>query len=146
MASAGGMRSNSNPMMGGARIQPIDPAATVIPTTALALPAFSRAVVATMVGQVPAIRNEAARIAAKAPGQWQQFVIEFQAPRFQDGKKVANAVFKKVTLNGQVIHDNVEMKGVTGGNLGRGEQPKGPLMFQGNHGAVAYRNICVTLP
>lgn len=84
--------------------------------------------------------------AAKAPGEWQQFVIEFQAPRFQDGKKVGNAVFKKVTLNGQVIHDNVEMKGVTGGSLGRGEQPKGPLMFQGNHGAVAYRNICVTTP
>lgn len=82
--------------------------------------------------------------AAKAPGQWQQFVIEFQAPRFQDGQKVGNAVFKKVTLNGQVIHENVEMKGVTGGSLGRGEQPKGPLMFQGNHGAVAYRNICVT--
>lgn len=84
--------------------------------------------------------------AAKAPGEWQQFVIEFQAPRFQDGKKVANAVFKKVTLNGQVIHDNVEMKGVTGGNLGRGEQPKGPLMFQGNHGAVSYRNIRITTP
>ncbi len=84
--------------------------------------------------------------ASKAPGEWQKFVIEFQAPRFQDGKKVANAVFKKVTLNGQIIHDNVEMQGVTGGNLGRGEQPKGPLMFQGNHGAVAYRAICVTIP
>jgi hypothetical protein len=79
--------------------------------------------------------------AAKAPGEWQQFVIEFQAPRFQDGKKVANAVFKKVLLNGKVIHENVEMSGVTGGSLGRGEQPRGPLMFQGNHGAVAYRNI-----
>lgn len=83
--------------------------------------------------------------AAKAPGQWQQFVIEFQAPRFQDGKKVANAVFKKVLLNGQVIHENVEMTGVTGGSLGRGEQPQGPLMFQGNHGAVVYRNICITV-
>ena len=50
-------------------MQPTDPAATVIPTTALARPAFSRAVVAMMVGQVPAIRNEAARMAAKAPGQ-----------------------------------------------------------------------------
>ncbi len=84
--------------------------------------------------------------AAKAPGEWQKFVIEFQAPRFQDGKKVANAVFKKVLLNGQVIHENVEMTGVTGGNLGRGEQPQGPLMFQGNHGAVAYRRICVSVP
>jgi hypothetical protein len=73
-------------------------------------------------------------------------VIEFQAPRFQDGKKVANAVFKKVVLNGQVIHENVEMPGVTGGNLGQGEQPQGPLMFQGDHGPVAFRNIRVTVP
>jgi hypothetical protein len=79
--------------------------------------------------------------AAKAPGEWQQFVIEFQAPRFENGKKVANAVFKKVTLNGKVIHENVEMKGVTGGSIGGGEKPTGPLMFQGNHGPVAYRNI-----
>jgi len=84
--------------------------------------------------------------AAKAPGEWQQFVIDFQAPRFQDGKKVANAIFKKVLLNGQLIHENVEMQGATGGNLGRGEQPQGPLMFQGNHGAVAFRNIRVTVP
>jgi hypothetical protein len=83
--------------------------------------------------------------ASKAPGQWQQFVIEFQAPRFQDGKKTANAVFKRVTLNGQVIHENVEMKGVTGGALSP-EQPTGPLMFQGDHGPVAYRNIKITLP
>jgi hypothetical protein len=84
--------------------------------------------------------------ASKAPGEWQKFVIEFQAPRFRDGKKVANAVFKKVTLNGQVIHENVEMQNVTGGNLGRGERPQGPLMFQGNHGAVSYRNLCITTP
>ena len=51
MARAGGMRSNSKPMIGGARMQPTDPAATVIPTTALARPAFARAVVAMMVGQ-----------------------------------------------------------------------------------------------
>jgi hypothetical protein len=79
--------------------------------------------------------------ASKAPGQWQEFVIDFQAPRFVDGKKVSNAVFKKVTLNGKVIHENIEMKGPTGGSLGRGEQPTGPLMFQGDHGPVAFRNI-----
>ncbi len=79
--------------------------------------------------------------AAKAPGEWQQFVIEFQAPRFDGDTKVSNAVFKKVMLNGKTIHENVEMKGVTGGSLGGGEKPTGPLMFQGNHGPVAYRHI-----
>ncbi len=82
--------------------------------------------------------------AAKAPGEWQTFEIDFSAPQFEDGKKVANARFNRVVLNGQVIHEDVEVKGVTGGNLGRGEQPTGPLMFQGDHGPVAFRNIRVT--
>jgi len=83
--------------------------------------------------------------AAKAPGEWQEFVIEFSAPRFENGNKIANAVFKKVTLNGKVIHENVEMKGITGGSIGGGEKPTGPLMFQGNHGPVAYRNIKIAV-
>jgi hypothetical protein len=36
--------------------------------------------------------------AAKEPGTWQEFIIDFQAPRFADGKKVASAMFRKVTL------------------------------------------------
>jgi len=81
--------------------------------------------------------------AARAPGEWQSFEIDFQAPRFENGKKTANARFLCVKLNGQVIHEDVEVKGVTGGNLGRGETPTGPLLFQGDHGPVAYRNIRV---
>ncbi len=84
--------------------------------------------------------------AAKAPGEWQTFLIEFQAPRFENGQKVENAVFKKIVLNGQVIQENVEVEGPTGGNLGRGDVSRGPLMLQGDHGPVAFRNIRVTLP
>jgi hypothetical protein len=82
--------------------------------------------------------------ACKKPGEWQKFVIDFQAPRFEDGKKVANAKFLKVTLNDKVIHENVEMKGQTPGGLTGKEVPEGPLMFQGNHGPVAFRNIKIT--
>jgi len=82
--------------------------------------------------------------AAKAPGEWQKLVIEFQAPKFEGDKKVSNAVFKKVTLNGQVLHENVELKGPTPGGITGKEAPKGPLMFQGDHGPVAYRNIQIT--
>lgn len=81
--------------------------------------------------------------AARPPGQWQTFEIDFQAPRFENGKKVANARFPRVVLNGKVIHEDVEVRSVTGGNLGRGETPTGPLLFQGDHGPVAYRNIRV---
>lgn len=82
--------------------------------------------------------------AAKKPGEWQRFVIEFQAPRFEGGKKTANAKFIKVTLNDQVIHENVEMKGPTPSGVTGKEAPTGPLMFQGNHGPVAFRNIKIT--
>jgi hypothetical protein len=81
--------------------------------------------------------------AAKKPGDWQKFVIEFQAPRFEDGKKTANAKFLKVTLNDQVIHENVEMKGPTPSGITGKEAATGPVMFQGDHGPVAFRNIKV---
>ena len=70
--------------------------------------------------------------------------IDFQAPRFEDGKKTANAKFVKVTLNDQVIHENVEMKGPTPSCLTGQEAPTGPIMFQGDHGPVTFRNIKVT--
>jgi hypothetical protein len=82
--------------------------------------------------------------AAKKPGEWQKIVIDFQAPRFENGKKTSNAKFVKVTLNDQIIHENVEVKGPTPSCLTGKEAPTGPIMFQGDHGPVAYRNIRVT--
>jgi len=80
--------------------------------------------------------------ASKAPGEWQSFDVVFKAPRFDaDGKKIANAVFIKVVHNGQVVHENVEVTGPTRAAAFGDEKPKGPLMFQGDHGPVAYRNI-----
>ena len=81
--------------------------------------------------------------ACKKPGQWQKYEIHFRAPRFKDGKKIVNAKFLKVILNDQLLHENVEMKNATPGGVDGKEKPKGPLMFQGNHGPVAYRNIVV---
>ena len=84
--------------------------------------------------------------AAKKPGQWQTLVAEYLAPRFENGKKIASARLVKATINGQLIHKNVEMPRSTGGGVTGRESPTGPLMLQGNHGVVAYRNIEVTLP
>jgi len=81
--------------------------------------------------------------ASKKPGEWQQFIIEYQAPRYEAGKKVSNMKFLKITLNGQVIHENVEMKGPTPSGVTGKEAATGPIMFQGDHGPVAYRNIRV---
>ena len=84
--------------------------------------------------------------AAKAPGEWQSFDITFKAPRFDAaGMKTANAVFVKVVHNGQVVHENVEVTGPTRSSLWEyePEKPTGPLMLQGDHGPVVYRNITV---
>jgi len=82
--------------------------------------------------------------ASKKPGEWQTFVIEFRAPTFEGGKKVGNAKFVKVTLNDTVIHENVEMKGPTPGGLTGKEVATGPILIQGDHGAVAIRKLTIT--
>src|SRR5437773_2595621 len=81
--------------------------------------------------------------ASKKPGEWQKFVIEFQTPKFEGEKKVANARFIKVTLNDQVIHEDVEAKGPTPSCLTGKESTSGPVMFQGDHGPVACRNLTI---
>jgi hypothetical protein len=83
--------------------------------------------------------------ASRAPGLWQHIKISFQAPRFNTiGEKVENARIIRVTLNGVIIHDNVELSGPTRGALQNNEVALGPLRFQGDHGSVAFRNIVVT--
>lgn len=80
--------------------------------------------------------------ASRPPGQWQNFDVVFRAPRFdENGKKIANARFEKVVHNGVVIHEDVELTGPTRAGAYEDEKSVGPLMLQGDHGPVAYRNI-----
>ena len=83
--------------------------------------------------------------ASKAPGEWQHFDITFRAPRFDgSGRKVENARFKKVVLNGKVVQEEVEVSGPTRAAHYEDEQVGGPLMAQGDHGPVAFRNVRIT--
>jgi hypothetical protein len=50
----------------------------------------------------------------------------------------------KITLNDQVIHENVELKGPTPSGVTGKEAATGPVMFQGDHGPVSFRNIKFT--
>ena len=100
-------------------------------------------------GDMGAIYSAAApsRNAAGVPGTWQTYEIEFVAPKFDaEGNKTSNALFKRVVLNGVLIQENIEVQGPTGGGLTMKEAPKGPLMFQGDHGPVAFRNIEIIIP
>ncbi len=98
-------------------------------------------------GDIGAIYSAAAPSinASRKPGEWQRFVIDFQAPQFDAaGNKTANARFLRVELNGKVLHENIEIKGPTPMGVTGKEAATGPIMFQGNHGPVAYRNIRIT--
>ncbi len=87
-------------------------------------------------GHPPAIN------ACKAPGLWQHLYVKFIAPKFDiEGNKLSSARFDKVILNGKLIHDSVSLTGPTRASMAEDEVPKGPLMFQGDHGNVAFRNI-----
>jgi hypothetical protein len=78
---------------------------------------------------------------SRAPGLWQHIRIAFQAPKFDgSGKKTENARIIGIELNGVLIHDNVELSGVTRGANGE-ESALAPLRLQGDHGSVAFRNI-----
>ena len=79
--------------------------------------------------------------ASRAPGLWQHLEIVFRAPRFEGRRKVANARFVKVTLNGVVVQENVEVTGPTRAAPFDDERATGPLMIQGDHGPVAVRNL-----
>ncbi len=82
--------------------------------------------------------------AAKPPGEWQTLDIAFRAPRFDaGGKKTASARFVKVMLNGQIVQDDVEVRTPTGHAWHDPEVASGPLLLQGDHGPVAFRNIRV---
>jgi hypothetical protein len=80
--------------------------------------------------------------ASKPAGEWQTLDITFRAPRFDaEGKKIANAKVIKAFLNGKLIHENVELNGPTRSAMSTVEKPIGPIMLQGNHGPVAFRNL-----
>ena len=76
------------------------------------------------------------------PLAWQTYDVEVTAPRFADGKKIANARLT-VRHNGVLIHDNVEVPGITPGGPQKEEAPTGPLHLQNHGNPVRYRNIWV---
>ncbi|MXW33173.1 MAG: DUF1080 domain-containing protein [Rhodothermaceae bacterium] len=80
--------------------------------------------------------------ASRAPGLWQSLRIVFDAPDFdENGNKIRPARFVQVVLNGSIIQENVTISGPTRAAGFQDESPVGPLMIQGDHGPVAFRNI-----
>jgi len=70
--------------------------------------------------------------AARGPDRWQEYDITLI------GRMLT------VTLNGITVISNREIPGLTGGALSCDEGAPGPLMLQGDHGPIAFRNIVLT--
>ena len=68
-------------------------------------------------------------MAAKKPGDWQSYDITLI------GRMIT------VVLNGKMVICNREIPGITGGALDSDEGAPGPLLLQGDHGPIEYRNI-----
>lgn len=84
------------------------------------------------------------RNVSRAPGEWQSFYIWFKGPRFDaGGKKIENAKFVRVLYNGFSVQENVDLEGPTRAHMDIPEAAENPLMIQGDHGPVAYRNIYI---
>jgi len=75
------------------------------------------------------------------PLRWQTYDIEFTAAKYEDGKKVKNAI-ATVKHNGIVIHKNLEIpSGTPGGPVNKEEDTAGPVFLQNHNNPVRYRNI-----
>ena len=73
------------------------------------------------------------------PLVWQTYDVEFTAPKYENGTKVANA---RITVrhNGVVIHENVELPKDTPGRQKEGPAPRS-IYLQGHGNKVQYRNV-----
>ena len=81
--------------------------------------------------------------ASKPPGEWQVLDLTFLAPRFDaSGKKLECARITAV-LNGKKVQDKLEVHSPTGSHWRDKEKTTGPIMLQGDHGPVAFRNLKV---
>lgn len=82
--------------------------------------------------------------AARPPGEWQSLRIWFQAPRFDaSGKKTANARVLRVMLNDVVVQHDFDLERPAQLSTRRPEAATNPIMLQGDHGPVAFRNIYI---
>lgn len=70
--------------------------------------------------------------AAKAAGEWQSYDV------ILIGRMVT------VVANGKTIIFKQEIPGITGGAINSDEAAPGPIMLQGDHGPIEYRNIIIT--
>jgi hypothetical protein len=76
------------------------------------------------------------------PLVWQTYDIEFTNAVQENGQKSKNSVLT-AKLNGVVVHDNLSLKGPTGGSRSEPEGTPGVLKLQGHGNPLQFRNIWI---
>ncbi len=96
-------------------------------------------------GDCGALYNHAAplRNACKRPNEWQAYDVVFRAPRFNEAGRLTEKARVTVFHNGQVIQNNVELHGQTGGALDEHYAEPGPLLLQDHGNLVRFRNVWI---
>lgn len=84
-------------------------------------------------------------MASKKPGEWQTYDIFFRAPRFNAKGEVTEQPRATVIQNGILVQNNEEFTGMTGIQYGEYKDivPTGPLLLQGDHNFVQFRNVWI---
>jgi hypothetical protein len=84
-------------------------------------------------------------IASKPAGEWQTYDIFFRAPRFDAAGKLVEKARATVYQNNVLLHEDAEIKGPTGIQYEqyKGEVAKGPIVLQGDHDTVQFRNVWI---
>jgi len=78
----------------------------------------------------------------KGAGQWHSMDIDFQAARWgDDGRKAENARILRMTIDDVLLHEDVELPGISPGAEFPDEQHLGPLVIAGGLGQVALRTL-----
>ena len=95
-------------------------------------------------GDCGAIYNQFAPLVngCRPPMQWQSYDVYFRAARVENGS-VKEQVRLTVIHNQQIIHNNIQLPGVTGGAIDEKVGEPGPLLLQDHGNLVAYRNVWV---
>jgi len=93
---------------------------------------------------VVGVKGPRSRTAYRGHGQWHTVTGRFLAPRFDKaGKKIANAKFEQISIDGVMVIGAAEAGGPTGGGKGGAEVPFAPMYFQGTAGKACIGDIRV---
>ena len=101
-------------------------------------PTYADGTTGAIYGQYPPLAN-----ACRPPGEWQEYDLIWEAPRFS-GEALVRPAYVTVVLNGIVLHHRTELLGYTSHReltTYVAHDPVGPLELQDHGDLVRFRNI-----